>query len=143
VATPVSQPTDGDTDAHRLSYRLCPQPDFERVSTGTASFSTTATQSSNVALYAITGTGITPNSDYTITQASANSTAFDITPAQLLYVATPVSQTYGTAIPTLTGSVTGFVLGQTVGTATTAPPASAQRRRSRATSLSMRLLAPV
>jgi type IV secretory pathway protease TraF len=89
---------------------------------GTLSFAASATQSSNVGAYAITGSGLTANSgDYTFVQAAANSTAFTITPAALtlVYNATPVTQTYGTAIPTLTGTVTGFLLGQTQATATT------------------------
>ena len=88
--------------------------------TGSVSFTTAATQSSNVGTYGITGSGLTPiNGNYQLIEASANSSALSITPATLTYNANPVSQTYGTAIPTLTGTVTGFVLGQTQATATT------------------------
>jgi hypothetical protein len=87
--------------------------------TGTASFTTSATQSSNVGSYAINGSGLTANNgDYTFVQASSNSTALTINPVTLTYTATPVSQTYGTAIPTLAGTITGFVLGQTQSSAT-------------------------
>ena len=88
--------------------------------TGSLAFTSPATQSSNVGTYAISGSGLTANNgDYTLVQAAANSSALSITPATLTYTANPVSQTYGTAIPTLTGTVTGFVLGQTQATATT------------------------
>src|SRR5438105_2390196 len=43
----------------------------------------------------------------------------DITPATLRYAASPVKQSAGLAIPPLTGSVEGFVAGETLQTATT------------------------
>ena len=88
--------------------------------TGTLSFNTAATQASNVATYAITGLGLTANNgNYNFVQAAGNATALNITPATLTYTANAVSQSYGTAIPSLSGAVSGFVLGQTQGTATT------------------------
>ena len=88
--------------------------------TGTLSFSTPATITSNVGTYAINGSGLRANNfNYIFVQAAPNPTAFTITPAQLTYVANPVSQTYGTPIPTLTGTVTGFANGDTIASATT------------------------
>ena len=84
--------------------------------TGTLSFNTAATQASNVATYAITGLGLTANNgNYNFVQAAGNATALNITPATLTYTANAVSQSYGTAIPSLSGAVSGFVLGQTRG----------------------------
>ncbi|MCZ2110362.1 MAG: hypothetical protein LC118_12475 [Dehalococcoidia bacterium] len=45
--------------------------------------------------------------------------ALTVTPATLTYVANPASRTYGTANPAFTGTVTGFVNGDTLATATT------------------------
>jgi filamentous hemagglutinin family protein len=88
--------------------------------TGTLTFTTPATVTSNVGRYSITGAGLTANNgNYIFVQAFINRIAFTITPATLTYVANPVSQTYGTPIPTLTGTVTGFVNGDTIGNATT------------------------
>jgi hypothetical protein len=88
--------------------------------TGTVTFTTPATQSSNVGHYADLGSGLTANNgDYTFVQAPGNSTAFTITPATLTYVSTPTSLVTGTPVTDLTGTLTGFVLGQTLATATT------------------------
>jgi len=48
----------------------------------------------------------------------ATSMSADITPATLTYVATPVAQFFGLPVPTLTGTVGGFVGGETLQTAT-------------------------
>jgi filamentous hemagglutinin family protein len=89
--------------------------------TGTLSFTTTANATSNVGSYAINGGGLTA-SNYVFVQAPANATALSITPATLTYVANSAPSTYGAAIPSLTGTVTGFVNGQSVATATTGTP---------------------
>ena len=87
---------------------------------GTLSFNTAATQASNVGTYAINGSGLTAtNNNYSFVQAAGNATALNITPATLTYTANAVNQSYGTAIPSLSGTVTGFVLNQTQATATT------------------------
>src|SRR5580692_4905627 len=87
---------------------------------GTSAFSTTATALSNVGNYAINGSGLTANNgNYLFTQAVGNATALSITPATLTYAANNGSMTYGGSVPGSTGSVTGFVNGQTVGSATT------------------------
>nr|WP_316643687.1 YDG domain-containing protein [uncultured Roseateles sp.] len=49
----------------------------------------------------------------------ASSLTANITPASLQYLANPVSKAIGDAVPPLTGSVTGFVGGETQQTATT------------------------
>jgi gliding motility-associated-like protein len=87
--------------------------------TGTLSFRTTADSSSPVGSYDITGSGITPNGNYTIGQAAANSTALTVTRAALQYTANTATKIYGTANPTLSGSVTGFVNGDSQTSATT------------------------
>ncbi len=90
------------------------------VTSGTASFTSTPTASSNAGSYAITGSGLTvTNSNYTLVEASGNATAFTINPAVLTYTATPASRTYGANNPSFTGSVSGFVNGDTLGSATT------------------------
>ena len=87
--------------------------------TGTLSFSSTATLASNVGSYAITGSGLTANSNYTLQQASGNASALAINPALLFYTAISASRTYGGSNPTFTGTVSGFVDGQTQASATT------------------------
>jgi hypothetical protein len=91
------------------------------VATGSATFSSTASSVSNVGSYAVNGSGLTLNTgNYTLTQAQGNSSAFTITPATLTYLATSgITRTYGSSNPIFTGSVTGFVNGQTIASATT------------------------
>ena len=73
----------------------------------------------NVGSYAINGSGLTANNgNYVLTQAPANATALTITPATLTYTASAASSTYGSAIPSLVGTVTGFVNGDTQTSAT-------------------------
>ncbi len=48
-----------------------------------------------------------------------NAAALTVTTATLTYVATPASQSYGTANTSFAGTVTGFVAGDTQATATT------------------------
>ena len=89
------------------------------VTSGTLAFTTPATPLSNTGSYAINGSGLSANSgNYTFTQAAANETAFTINPALLTYTATPASGTYGSAIPALSGTVTGFVNSQIQSSAT-------------------------
>ena len=88
--------------------------------TGTLSFTTAANALSNVGSYAITGSGLTADhGNYIIVQATANATAFTISRATLTYVASPDGMTYGGTVPTLPGTVTGFVNNQNVASATT------------------------
>jgi filamentous hemagglutinin family protein len=91
------------------------------VATGTPSFTSSATSASNVGVYAITGSGLTLDTgDYTLTQAGGNSSAFSIAPATLSYAATSgITRAYGSGNPTFAGSVTGFVNGETLSSATT------------------------
>ncbi|OYV25767.1 MAG: hypothetical protein B7X08_04300, partial [Acidocella sp. 20-63-7] len=88
--------------------------------TGTASFSTTATSASNVGAYGVTGSGLTLiDSNYTLVQASGNSSAYTITPATLYYTANTASSAYGANIAPLTGGITGFIGSDTLATTTT------------------------
>jgi MBG domain (YGX type) len=82
-------------------------------------WTTLATQTSNVGNYAITGGLTTAAPNYVITQAAGNATALTVNPATLTYVADPASRVSGFPNPVFTGTVTGFVLGETLGTATT------------------------
>jgi hypothetical protein len=88
--------------------------------TGSETFSTTATNASNVGSYGITGSGLTANhGNYVFAQAAGNATALTINPATLTVSANAASRTYGAANPALSGSVTGFVLTDTLANATT------------------------
>jgi len=96
------------------------------VTTGTASYATTATSGSNVGSYAINGSGLAANSgnyNFTFAQAAGNATALTINPAALtvVYTADPLSRFYGAANPTFTGtqSALGLVNGDTLAGVTT------------------------
>jgi filamentous hemagglutinin family protein len=86
--------------------------------TGSETYATAATATSNVGSYAITGSGLTANNgNYTFAFAAANATAFSITPAMLTVSGeVAASRTYdGTTDATLTGgSLIGMVSGDTV-----------------------------
>ncbi|BFI95087.1 MAG: hypothetical protein RSP_05970 [Rhodanobacter sp.] len=87
---------------------------------GTASFAN-ANAANGVAVTA-TGYGLADGSDlasnYQLTGTSATTTA-NITPALLTYTANAASRTYGAANPALSGTLTGFVNGETLASATT------------------------
>ena len=86
---------------------------------GTLSFTSTATVTSNTGNYPITGSGLTANNgNYVFVQAPGNSTALIITDALLTLTATAASRIYGDANPVFTGTVTGFVNGDTQASAT-------------------------
>jgi hypothetical protein len=88
--------------------------------TGTLAFISSADINSNVGSYAINGSGLTANNgNYYFVQAAGNATALTINPATLTYVANKASRAYGTPNPVFTGTVTGFVLGQDMNSATT------------------------
>jgi filamentous hemagglutinin family protein len=86
--------------------------------TGTLLFTSPATAASNVGSYAINGSGLSAQ-NYVFVQASGNSTALTINPATLTYTANAASRTYGAANPAFSGTVTGFVNGDTQQSATT------------------------
>ncbi len=79
---------------------------------GTLAFGTSATAASGVGSYAIMGSGLSA-SNYVFAQDAGNATALTINPATLLYVADAASRTYGAANPALTGTIAGFVNGDT------------------------------
>jgi filamentous hemagglutinin family protein len=88
--------------------------------TGTARFATSATATSNVGNYAIDGSGLTANNgNYSFAQAAGNAAALTVSPALLTYLADTATTTYGNTPSGLTGTVTGFVNGQTLASATT------------------------
>jgi filamentous hemagglutinin family protein len=89
------------------------------VNSAGVSWLTTATAASNVGSASIIGgQGATVSPGYQLTYIGT----VGVTPAILTYVATPTSRIYGTANPTFTGTITGFVNGQNVATATTGTP---------------------
>ena len=84
---------------------------------GNATWSTSATSTSSAGQYGITGNvtlGSPYAGDYTITQASDNATALTIGKADLTATANSATMTYGGTVPSLSGTVTGFVNGQTL-----------------------------
>jgi hypothetical protein len=88
--------------------------------TGTKTFTSPATQASNVGQYAINGSGLSATTgNYIFGQAASNATALTVNPATLTYTADPAQRLYGVANPAFTGSVTGFVLTDTESNATT------------------------
>jgi len=84
---------------------------------GTLIFTSPATNASGVGIYAVNGSGLTAT-NYIFEQNSANATALTITPAILSYAANAVSLTVGAAIPAFSGTVTGFLNGDTRTSAT-------------------------
>ncbi|KPF91696.1 hypothetical protein IP81_10040 [Novosphingobium sp. AAP83] len=82
----------------------------------TGALATTATQTSNVGRYAITLGTLSAGDNYRI---RFNSSVLNVTAATLTYTADPVSRLFGTPNPLLTGTVTGFVLEDTLASATT------------------------
>jgi filamentous hemagglutinin family protein len=80
--------------------------------TGSLTFSTTATSTSGVGSYPVTLGGLTANANYTLVQAVSNSTALTIMPASLTVTAAAQTMTYGgNALPSLTYSSSGLVNG--------------------------------
>ena len=87
--------------------------------TGTLTFTSTATPSTGVGSYAINGGGLAANSgNYIIGQAAGNATALTITPATLTYTANTATNTYGSTPTGLGGTVAGFVNNDTLANAT-------------------------
>ncbi|MCL4746879.1 MAG: hypothetical protein KJZ83_15915 [Burkholderiaceae bacterium] len=79
------------------------------------SYSSTATQASPVGVYPLTASFSSP-AGYIL---DARDGALTITPAMLLYHATPVSREYGVPNPALSGTVSGLRNGDTLAGATT------------------------
>ncbi|MGD0493403.1 MAG: YDG domain-containing protein [Steroidobacteraceae bacterium] len=123
----------GSTPTASMGYTVSGFVDSEDnaanvISGGTATYSTALANTMNAGVYDITYTGGLTSSNYTLTPG-ATGAAYTVTPAVLSYVAAPASRGYGAANPTLTGTVSGFVLGQNTsiltGTATWTSPATA------------------
>jgi len=106
----------GSTPTGTLSYTLTGFLDSEDnasnvISGGTATYSTALSNSMNAGNYSILYTGGLTSANYSLT-AGTTAATYRVTPAVLTYNATPVSRAYGAANPTLSGTLTGFVLGQ-------------------------------
>jgi hypothetical protein len=86
--------------------------------TGILAFASTATLGSGAGSFAITGSGLSAV-NYVFAQNPANATALTITPATLTFTANPASRAFGIANPVFRGTVTGFVNGDTMASATT------------------------
>jgi hypothetical protein len=83
--------------------------------TGTLAFATSATQTSNVGSYPITGGGLTANNgNYTFVQAAANATALTITQATATVTITWNNSVYTAAANAATAQVTGVLSGPDV-----------------------------
>ncbi len=108
---------------------------------GTLGFSTPATTGTGVGSYAINGSGLSA-ANYTFQQDNGNATALTINPATLTYVANSASKTYGSANPSFTGSVTGFVNGDTQGSATAGTLAFSTPATTRQASVPLQLMVP-
>lgn len=80
--------------------------------TGTLTFTTTASSSSDVGSYPIIGSGLTAIGNYSFAQAPTNATALKITPAPLTIVADDATRPVGQANPAFTAKYSGLVLGQ-------------------------------
>lgn len=84
---------------------------------GTLAYGGASQGASNAGTYAITPSGLSANNgNYTLSYVNGTLT---IDPATLTITVNPASRTYGSANPTFTGSITGFVPGQNAGNALT------------------------
>jgi uncharacterized protein (UPF0264 family) len=75
------------------------------------------TNTTNAGSHTLNVAGTLTNSNYVVTGTSPGT--WTVTPATLTYVANPASTTYGSSIPPLSGTVSGFVNGDTISSATT------------------------
>lgn len=123
----------GSTPAATLTYTVSGFLDSEdnasnAITGGTATYSTALSNSMNAGSYNILYTGGLTSANYSLA-AGTTPAVYTVTPAVLTYNATDASRAYGAANPTLTGTLTGFVLGQNVsvltGSATWTTPATA------------------
>jgi trimeric autotransporter adhesin len=88
------------------------------VTSGAAVFATSATNTSNVGAYAITGSGLggsTGNYSLSFVQAAGNATALSINPRAVTVTADALNRLYGDANPTLTYNSIGLVNGDVLG----------------------------
>ncbi len=105
----------GDTPTGTLGYSISAGFDSEDnvdniITGGTAAFSTTLSDSMNAGSYEITYTGGLTSS-YTLT-ADTIGADYTVTPAALTYTADPATRIYGAVNPVLSGTISGFKLGQ-------------------------------
>ena len=82
---------------------------------GTLTCTTTATNMSPVGVYPITGCSGLTDSGFSV-DYNYGASSYTITKAPLTVTADPQSRQYNTANPTLTATLSGFVLGQSLGT---------------------------
>ena len=87
---------------------------------GAAAYNMALSNTLNAGAYTVKYTGGLASS-YTLA-ASTTGPTYIVTPAVLTYTADTVSRTYGASNPTLNGTLTGFVLGQTAATVLTGSP---------------------
>ena len=86
--------------------------------TGTLTFATSATSLQQCRQLCHHRLGPHGSANYVFIQDPGNALALTITPAVLTYLANSASRTYGSANPALSGTVTGFVNGDTQAGAT-------------------------
>ena len=86
---------------------------------GTLTWTTEATQTSNIGTYNINGGGLTANhGNYVFVQAAGNGSALTINPATLTYTANAANRIYGDDNPSLSGTITGWKNSDNQGNAT-------------------------
>ena len=121
VATGVSKVYTGTTAA-TVTFTDNHSPVAERYGTYTYAYTADFSIPNVGTTISISVTGIsltgTDSAKYELASESASTTA-NITAATLTYDATAASRLYGVANPAFTGTVTGFVNGETIATATT------------------------
>lgn len=88
--------------------------------TGTASFTTTATTTTGIGNYAINGSGLTA-ANYTFVQAATNATRLSITRKELTITAEAKEKFAGAPLPVFTAIYSGFANGETETVVTTKP----------------------
>ncbi len=121
TANNASMTYGGSLPTFSASYSGFVNGDGQGVLSGSPSLTTTATSSSPVGPYTITAAqGTLSAANYTFTFVNGTLT---INPALLTVTANSNSMIYGGGVPALTYTMTGFVLGQSQGTATTGQPA--------------------
>src|SRR3546814_1427089 len=86
---------------------------LESVTDGTAAWTSAADATSDVGVYAVTGSGLAGDSGnyrFSFVQGAANATALSITPRALTVTADALSRIYGDANPALTYNLGGLGL---------------------------------
>ena len=119
-ATAADKPYDGTTAATVTSWTLggVLAGDGVAVTAGSAAFDSARAGTAKTVRATATSLGGADVTNYALAAPTVLTTA-SITPATLTYAATPVTAVAGTGWPALTGTLSGFVPGDTLASATT------------------------